>query len=71
MSAYRLFFFDAAEHIRAWTVIECDGDTEAVRLADEKCDGRAMELWDRDRLVRHFPVDPGRRPQQPTLRPQG
>ncbi len=70
MRAYRLFFFDAAEHIRGWTVLESQDDAEAVRMAEEKCDGRAMELWDRERLVHQFAADPTRTPR-PTLKPPG
>ncbi len=62
MHAYRLFFFDAAEHIRAWAVLESEDDAGAIRLADEKADGRAMELWDHERLVHQFAVDPARTP---------
>ncbi len=70
MRAYRLFFFDSAEHIRGWAVVESDDDIGAIRLADEKCDGRAMELWDHERLVHQFAADPGRNPR-PQLKPQG
>ena len=63
MPAYRLFYFDAAEHIRQFVVLEAEDDDDAVRQADGKCDGRAMELWLGARLVRQFPADPGRAPQ--------
>ncbi len=65
MQAYRLFFFDLAEHIRQWAVIECDDDDQAIRLAAEKADGRPMELWLRDRLVHQFAADPTRLPPPP------
>jgi len=65
MAAYRLFFFDAKGHIRSAVVIDCDGDEAAVAHADEQCDGREMELWLRDRLVRSFPADPARTPRPP------
>ena len=69
MSAYRLFYFDAAEHIRQFVVLEAEDDDDAMRQADEKCDGRAMELWLGARLVHQFPADPGRAPQasRPTV----
>jgi len=67
---YRLFFFDAADHIRHWVALECEDDDAAARAAGEQADGRAMELWLRDRLVRRFPGDPEQRPRPP-VRAQG
>ena len=69
MTAYRLFFFDAAEHIRGWVLLDCGDDGEAVREATGKADGRAMELWNLDRLVCRFPVDPVPKPQPPLTTP--
>jgi hypothetical protein len=57
VQAYRLFYFDKAEHIRKAVVLECDTDDEAVALALQRSDGRAMELWLQARLVRPFPLE--------------
>ena len=59
---FRLYYFDAEDHIREAIVLKCEGEEEAVGLAVAKSDGRAMELWMRDHLVRRFPLDPGYRP---------
>ena len=56
MQAYRLFYFDKADHIRKAVVLECDSDEEAIALAQQQSDGPAMELWLQTRLVRPFPV---------------
>jgi hypothetical protein len=57
VQAYRLFYFDEADHIRKAVVLECDSDDEAVALALQRSDGRAMELWLQTRLVRPFPLE--------------
>ncbi len=62
MPGYRLYFFDQAEHIRQAAVIESDDDDGAMHAACGKRDGRAMELWRLDRLVRRFPAAPAARP---------
>lgn len=69
MPAYRLFFFDQAEHIRDATVIECDTDADAIARALEKHDGRAMELWLRTHLIKQFPTEPSG--PKPPFRPKG
>lgn len=54
MTDYRLYFLDDANHIRG--VVEFDGqdDADAALRALDHADGRGMELWSRDRLVRRF-----------------
>ena len=59
MSVCRLFYFDAADHIRQFVMIEAEDDDEAVRQASETCDGRAMELWLSAQLIHPFPADAG------------
>ena len=57
MADYRLYFFDHGGHIGG--VVELSGadDAEAIQQSRGQADGRAMELWNRDRLVRAFPAD--------------
>lgn len=54
MADYRLYFLDEANHIRGVAEFECDGDDDAMQRAENHPDGRRMELWSRDRLVRRF-----------------
>jgi hypothetical protein len=53
---YRLYFLDAARHIRDVMELACDGDAQAVEAAEQLHDGRATELWQRARLVKAFPA---------------
>ncbi len=55
MQDYRLYFLDLASHIKAAVPLACEDDADAIRQVAAKADGRAMELWRRDRLVRAFP----------------
>lgn len=57
MTAYRLYFLDLAKHIREVTVIDSECDESACSEADRLADGRPMELWLRDRLVRSWDGD--------------
>ncbi len=57
MTGYRIFFFDVNDHIRHAKIIECEGDEDAVRLAADQADGRVMELWLLDCLVKRFPTN--------------
>ncbi len=59
---YRLYFFEG-RHIVHVVELDCKDDADAVRLVAEHVDGRAMELWQRGRLVKEFPADD---PQSPT-----
>ena len=52
MATYRLYFLDRAKHIHAVTVIDADSDEAACAAVPGHDDGRGMELWLRDRLVR-------------------
>lgn len=51
---YRLFFLGADGHFRHAMILTCASDRAAIRLAASYHDGRAMELWLRDRLVKQF-----------------
>jgi len=54
LSGYRLYFLGAGDHIRHVVVLECPDDEAAIALAESHHDGRTMELWLRDRLVKRF-----------------
>lgn len=51
MAYYRLYFLDGHSHIRHAVELECEGDEAAIEIALAQSDGRAMELWNRERLV--------------------
>jgi hypothetical protein len=55
MLDYRLYFLDDADHIQGVVEFDCAGDAEAIAHAKTYADGRAMELWRRDRWIRRFP----------------
>lgn len=59
MADYRLYFLDATGHIRKAVELECADENEAINLAEDHRQARhhdhAMELWQRARLIRHFP----------------
>lgn len=52
---YRLYFLDAQGRLRARVDLECEDDGDAMRVAEARADGRAMELWRRAVLIREFP----------------
>ena len=54
MADYRLYFLDRANHIKNVVEFASDDDGAAAEHALRHADGRAMELWSRDRLVRRF-----------------
>ncbi len=59
MPAYRLYYLNPKGGIRRAVELACDTDAAAIDLVAQHVDGHAMELWDRDRVVRTFPaVDP-------------
>jgi hypothetical protein len=60
MPAYRLYYLNPKGGIRRAVELDCETDDAAVALVGQHVDGHAMELWDRDRVVRTFPaVGPG------------
>jgi hypothetical protein len=55
LAYYRLYFLDSAARIRDVVDMECVDDAAALAVAAPHIGkGQAMELWNRDRLVRHF-----------------
>jgi hypothetical protein len=52
MPTYRLYALDNHEHIAGPPqIITCDTDEEAIQQAQVFVDGRALELWELERLV--------------------
>jgi hypothetical protein len=55
MSYYRLYFLDSSNRIREALDMEQPDDRGAIAAAAARAaDGRAMELWNYDRVVRRF-----------------
>ena len=57
MLDYRLYFLDEADHIQGVVEFDCASAVDAIAQAKGYADGRAMELWRRDRWIRRFPGD--------------
>jgi hypothetical protein len=53
MPDYRLYFL-ANDHIRRFVEFDCPDDEAAIEKVAEHADGRVMELWQRNRLVKRF-----------------
>jgi hypothetical protein len=52
MTAYRFYYLDSAGHITAPpTVAEFADDQGAIEAAKALADGKAIEVWDRTRVV--------------------
>ena len=51
MADYRIFFLDSDGHVRNAVEMDCENDEAAVAFAQEKFDGRCMELWQLGRMV--------------------
>jgi len=58
LAGYRLYFLDHNNHIRHAVILPCETDSEAIAAVKEHQDGRTMELWDRDRMVKRFELPP-------------
>ena len=59
MAFYRLYFFNGAAHIDRVHEVEAEHDAEAIRLSELWREGRSMELWQRNRLVKRWdPLPP-------------
>lgn len=52
MARYRVYFIDPTpKHIRDVVDFDAKDDAAAMRRVSKLADGRAMELWQSDRLV--------------------
>ncbi|MGH6910948.1 MAG: hypothetical protein ACREEG_12235, partial [Phenylobacterium sp.] len=54
MLDYRLYFLDEAGHIQGVVEFDCASDADAIAHARSYADGRATELWRRDRWICRF-----------------
>lgn len=55
MLYYRLYYFDRfSGHIDHFREFEAESDSAAIALAERWSDGRPMELWNRERRLRHW-----------------
>ena len=54
MLSYRVFFFDGAGHIERAHEFHADDDQAAIGIAEAWREGRAMELWQRNRRVKRW-----------------
>jgi hypothetical protein len=52
---YRLYFFDGVGHISTSHEFFAEDDGEAIKIAEAWLEGRAAELWTRDRKVHSWP----------------
>jgi len=52
---YRLYYLDRfSGHIDGVDEFDADSDDQALAVAAERSDGRAMELWHRHHKLRHW-----------------
>ena len=52
---FRLYFLGRGGRIVEARELECEDDDAAIMAVEGQRDGRAMELWRRDRRIRSFP----------------
>ena len=58
MPHYRIYSTGADDHISAPPiVVECADDQEAIQKAQQAVNGKAVELWQGERLIVRFPTD--------------
>lgn len=60
---YRLYFFDARDHISRALDIECDDDAEAVARVRDHPHAFAIELWQGARRIDRFESSEARGPR--------
>ena len=48
---YRLYFLDQTNQIEDVAPFESDSDETAILIAQQRAEGRPIELWNQDRLV--------------------
>ena len=61
MGEYKLYFINPTpRHIRDIVQFVADDDLSAIGMSEHRADGRAMELWEGERVVMVFdPQGPG------------
>jgi len=59
MHYYRLYFIDRSSgHIDQFREFEAEHDAAALLLAERWREERPMELWNRERKLKHWDVQP-------------
>jgi hypothetical protein len=61
LQQYRLYFLGGDGHITYSHEFEAEDDARALKIAEAWLEGRAAELWARDRKIRSWEADPNRR----------
>jgi len=55
ISEYHLYLINDLGHVRGRFVLQCRSDDDALSMVERHRDGRDMELWQGERLVRRLP----------------
>lgn len=59
MRHYRLYFMHRfSGHIDHFREFEAEDDEAAIAVAENWQDGQAMELWNQERKLKHWDLDP-------------
>jgi hypothetical protein len=58
MPEYRIYPVGSDGHFIGEKNIECADDQEAIRIAQQDVDGRAIELWERARFITRLAPKP-------------
>lgn len=61
MATYQLNFIGKDGRLVGWRDLEFADDAAAIAGSDPHLDGRVVQLWEGERLVKTFPADPSRR----------
>jgi hypothetical protein len=61
MATYRLNFIGGDGRLAGWRCLEFADDAAVIAASYQHLDGRVVELWVGERLVKAFPADPSRR----------
>jgi hypothetical protein len=56
MKGYRVYYINSANHVVDALDLACQDETTAVYKANRLGAGRALELWESDRLIVRFPT---------------
>lgn len=55
MADYKLYFLGKTGRVEARLDLQANDDAQAIVLAEREDDGRAMELWHGERVVKRYP----------------
>lgn len=56
MTDYRLYALSGGRIVRV-VELDCDDDDSAIQTASARAHAQPMELWQRGRFIKRFPVD--------------